>query len=36
MFNAFWWGGGNRNKGIHWMVLERLASSQIEMRDVIS
>lgn len=38
IINAFWWGGWNHNKGIHWMVWEweRYASSQIEMRDGIS
>lgn len=36
IINAFWLGGWNHNKGIHWMVWKRLASSQIEMRDGIS
>lgn len=25
MLNAFWWGGGNRSKGIRWLAWERLS-----------
>jgi len=25
MLNSFWWGGGNRSKGIRWLAWERLS-----------
>ncbi|MCH84971.1 RNA-directed DNA polymerase (Reverse transcriptase), partial [Trifolium medium] len=30
MINAFWWGGGNDNKGIRWLAWDKLACSKEE------
>lgn len=30
MLNSFWWGGGGNNKGVRWLVWDKLTGSKME------
>lgn len=35
MLNSFWWGGGSNNKGIRWMMWDRLSCPKWQNQKVV-